>query len=117
VGVIFPEDVAGGAVEDIDLGSISGDGTGTLTVGGDLGPLGKVGAQARAGDFLAVESITGRSSNAVHGALAVEGEAMVVVGLGAFVEAGPRKSFDALLVVIDCGLDVGEAVGFFLGGE
>ena len=38
MGVIFPEDVGGSAVEDIDLSPIGGDGTGTSTIGGDLSP-------------------------------------------------------------------------------
>ena len=53
----------------------------------------------------------------MHGALAVEGDAMVVVGLGAFIESCPGEPFDALFVVADFSLDVGEVVGFLLGGE
>jgi len=81
MGVVFPEDVAGGAVEDIDLGAIGGDGTGTVAVGGDVCPLGVIAGLAGVGNFLAEEGTRPSTTNAVHTALAVEGDAVVVVGL------------------------------------
>jgi len=115
-GVILPEDVVGGLIEDIDLSSISSDSAGTGAVGGDLRPLRVVGARAGVGDFLAVENIAGCCPDAVHGALAVEGDAMVVVGLGAFIEPRPGEPLDARLIVIDLSLDIGKAVGLLLSG-
>ena len=89
MGVILPEDIAGGPVEDIDLSATGGDSTGTGAIGGDVCPLGKVGARAGAGDFLAIENITGCRPDAVHVALAVEGDAMMVIGFRPFIEASP----------------------------
>jgi len=114
--VIFPEDVAGGPIKDVNLSSIGGDGTGTIAVGGELRPLGIVGALVGVGDFLVVENIAGSHPDAVHGALAVEGDAVMVVGLGAFIEPRPGEPLDARLVVIDFGPDIGKAVGLLLGG-
>ena len=115
VGIIFPEDISGGLIEDINLSAISGDGAGTGAVGGDLSPLGIVAGLARVGDFLVVEFIVSRSPDTVHAALSVEGDAVVIIGFAAFIEAGPGKALDTRLVVIDLGLNIREAVGLLLG--
>ena len=99
MGVIFTEGVVRLAVEDIDPGAISGDGTGTSAVRGDLCPGAEIagskadgegvgegrGRLERGGDLLAIEDTTRGGPDAVHGALAVEGDAVVVVGLRAGV--------------------------------
>jgi hypothetical protein len=53
----------------------------------------------------------------VHIAVTVESDAVMVVGLSAFVNSGPSEAFNAGLVVIDFSLDVGEAMGFLLACE
>ena len=82
-----------------------------------MSPLGVIGARTRAGNFLAVQNVTGCCPDAVHGSLAIEGDAMVVVGLAALVKSSIAKSFNALLIVIDLSLYVGEAMWFLLSGE
>jgi len=130
MGVVFTEGVVRLAVEDIDPGAISGDGAGAFAVRCDLCPGAEVPAGQGDGegvgegrgrfewgrDLLAVEYITRGGPDAVHGALAVEGDAVVVVGLRAFIEPGPGEALDAGLAVIDFGLDVGSAIGLLLSG-
>jgi hypothetical protein len=116
MGVVFPEDIPHCPVKNIDLGSISGDGTGAIAVGGYLSPLGIIRAGTRVGDLLVIELIAVVGSNTMHAALAVEGYAVMVVGLAAGVKACPSEALDTGLVIIDFGLDVGKAVGFLLGG-
>jgi hypothetical protein len=53
----------------------------------------------------------------VHIAVAIEGDAVMVIGLGAFINPDPGKPLDAGFVVIDLGLDVGETGSGFLGSE
>jgi len=53
----------------------------------------------------------------VHIAVAVEGDAVMVVGLGAFIDSCPGEAFNSGLVVIDLGLDVGEAVRLLLSSQ
>ncbi|GAG40627.1 unnamed protein product, partial [marine sediment metagenome] len=40
-----------------------------------------------AGDLLAIKGVTGIRPDAVHAALAVEGDAVVIVGFAAFIES------------------------------
>ena len=53
----------------------------------------------------------------MHAALSVEGDAVMVVGLGASVEPFPGEPFDALLKVIDFSLNIGEGRRALLGSE
>ena len=82
-----------------------------------MSPLGIVGARAGVGYLLAIENIAGSRPDAVHAPLAVEGDAVVVVGLAALVKTGPGEALNARLIVIDLSLDIGETVGLLLGGE
>jgi len=129
MGVVFPEDVAGCPVKDIDLLSTGGDGTGTGAVGSDFSPGVEPGGLAqldgegiRKGgsewqSLLLVIEVVALGPDAMHVPLAVEGDAVVVVGLAALVKPLPGEAFNALLEVPDFGLDVGEAVRFLLSGE
>ena len=53
----------------------------------------------------------------MHAALSIEGDAVMVVRFGAGVEPGPGEPSYSLLQVVGRSLDVGQAVGFRLGGE
>ena len=130
MGVVLPEDVGGGLIEDVDLSAAGGDGAGTGAVRGDLGPDIELGGLAevkrkgvRKGSsegqslLLVIEGITAAGPDAMHVPLAVEGDAMMVVGLRAFIDSRPGEAFNAGLVVIDLRLDVGEVVRLLLGGE
>jgi len=66
-------------------------------------------------DFLKVE-VVAIGSDAIHGSLAVEGKTVTVIRFRARIKASPGESLNSLLEVVDPGLDIGEAVGFLLGG-
>ena len=117
------------AVEDIDPGAVGGDGARTVTVGGDQGPGGEVGgvidqvegedvrkAGNKGGDLLLVVEAGADHPDAVYAALAIDGDAVMAVGLAAGVESLPGGAADAPLEVLDLGLDVGLAVPLLLSG-
>ena len=102
MAVILPEEVGGGAVKDIDFGSISGDGTGASTIGGEGLPAVKPKSGEGDGEgkgegrwwavgrrYLAVVEGAAVNPDAVYAALAVEGDAMVIIGFAAGIESGP----------------------------
>ena len=90
-------------VEDIDLSSISGDGTGAGAVGGDLGPLvegwtvnqgdgegeGERGRDAKRKRLLLVVKVGALAPDAVHITATIEGDAVMVVRLAAGVKPRP----------------------------
>jgi len=64
--------------------------------------------------FLAIK-VAALAPDAVHIAITIERDAVVVVGLRAGIDTSPGQAFDALLEIPNLSLDVGEAVGFLLG--
>jgi len=118
-----------GFIKDVNFGTAGGDSTGTGAVGGDFGPGVEPGGLAqldgegiRKGgsewqSLLLVIEVVALGPDAMYVPLAVECDAVMVVGLAAFVKPLPGEAFNALLEVPDFGLDVVEAVGFLLSGE
>ena len=101
MALILPEEVGGGAIKYVDLGSISGDGAGTGGVAGYELPVVEPGRQgdgegkgegrwwAVGRRYLAVVEGAAINPDAVYAALAVEGDAMVIIRFAPGIESSP----------------------------
>jgi len=131
MGIVLSQGIICLAVENIDFSTAGGNGTGTSAIGGDLSPLikswrviqgNRESRWERRWDaegailLLIIECITATGTDAVHIAVAVEGDTMMIVGLRAFIEPRPGEAFNTGLIVIDLSLNIGEAMGFLLCG-
>lgn len=100
VAIMLSQDIGRATIKDIDLSSIGGDGTGT----GAIGAKGRPGRPGSAkvkrervresirtewrSDFLVVK-VAALAADAVHIAITIEGDAVMIVGLAASIDAGP----------------------------